>query len=207
MLSVYFSLLLVFLSHHSFSVTLSFPKFPWVSSFFIRMKINTSVRVSKEMVRIKIRHYHNLYVNRPDPIAFLPGAGDTSGRLYDDFIRLFFLHPHREESDLTNELEEESDQFRFFRVVCFANLKGAVGLIMVKSSTMRISIPLDLSSRSFILTSSHTSFCPFPRTFSSVFCLNGTCWVFILAFHWFSCLIIVFAWHFPSLDSRLFLFE
>ena len=26
----------------------------------------------KEAVRIKIRHYHNVYLNRPDPIAFLP---------------------------------------------------------------------------------------------------------------------------------------
>ena len=57
--------------------------------------------------RIKIRNYHNFYLNRPD----------------------------RETSDLGNELPEESDQFRFLRVVCFANLKGAVGLIMVKVST------------------------------------------------------------------------
>ncbi len=71
-------------------------------------------------------------------------------RLYDDFIRLLFLHDHREASVLSNELPEESDQFRFLRDTCFANLKGAVGLIMVKVSVMWISIPLDLSSRSFI---------------------------------------------------------
>ena len=60
---------------------------------------------------------------------------DTSDRLYDDdFIRLFFLHTHRETSVLTNELTEESDQFRFLRTPCFANLKGTVGLIMSKSS-------------------------------------------------------------------------
>ena len=45
------------------------------------------------------------------------------------------------------ELPEESDQFRFLRASCFVNLKGAVGLIMAKASAMRISIPLDLSSR------------------------------------------------------------
>ncbi len=55
---------------------------------------------------------------------------------------------------MVNEFPEESDQFRFLRVSCFANLKGVVGLIMSKASAMRISIPLDLSSRSFI---------PFPR--------------------------------------------
>ena len=75
---------------------------------------------------------------------------DTTDRLYDDFIRLFLLHTHREASVLGNELPEESDQFRFLRSVCVANLKGVVGLIMSKVSDIRISIPLDLSSRSFI---------------------------------------------------------
>ena len=79
---------------------------------------------------------------------------DTTGLLYDDFIRLLFLDDHHEESGLANEFPEESDQFRFLRAWCFANLKGAVGLIMVKASDMWISIPLDHSSRSFI---------PFPR--------------------------------------------
>ena len=106
--------------------------------------------VIKETTRIKIRHYRSLYLNRPDPIAFLPLAVDTSDRLYDDFIRLFFFHVHRETSVLVNELPEESDQFRFLRAACLANLKGSVGLIMVKSSDMRIDMPLDLSSRSFI---------------------------------------------------------
>ena len=46
----------------------------------------------KEEVRIKIRHYRNVYLNA-----------------------------HREESTLVNELTEESDQFRFLRTVCFAN--------------------------------------------------------------------------------------
>ncbi len=100
----------------------------------------------KETIRIKIRHYRNVYLNWPDPIAFLPLTVD----LHDDFIRLLFLHAHREASDLANELPEESHQFRFLRSVCFANLKGTVGLIMAKTSTMWISIPLDLSSRSFI---------------------------------------------------------
>ena len=82
---------------------------------------------------------------------------DTSGRLYDDFIRLLFLHAHREASVLANELPEESDQFHFLRVVCFANLKETVGLIMTKSWVMQISIPLDLSSQSFIPLNKHSS--------------------------------------------------
>ena len=72
---------------------------------------------------------------------------NTTGRMYDEFIRLLFLHAHREASALANELPEESDQFRFLRASCFANFKGAVGLIMAKASAMRISIPLDIFSR------------------------------------------------------------
>ena len=136
----------------------------------------------KEVTRIKIRHYRNVYLNRPDPIVFIPLTVDTTGHLYDEFIRLLFLHTHRESSVLADELSEESDQFHFLRASCFANLKDTVGLIMAKISTMWITIPLDLSSRTFI---------PFPRfirwcrptallapslvLFFSVFCLSGTC--------------------------------
>jgi hypothetical protein len=104
----------------------------------------------REVARKKILHYRQLYINRPDPIAFLPVAVDTTGQLYDDFSRSLFLHAHREVSTLTNEIPEESDQFHFLRAACYVNIKGSVGLILVKASDMRISIPLDLSSRPFI---------------------------------------------------------
>ena len=77
-------------------------------------------------------------------------AADTTGRVYDDFSRLLFLHAHREASALANEIPEESGQFRFLRAARYANIKGSVGLILAKASAMRISIPLDLSSRPFI---------------------------------------------------------
>ena len=102
------------------------------------------------MARKKILHYRQLYLTRPDPIVFSPVEVDTTGRLYDDFSRLLFLHAHREVSALSNEIPEESGQFRFLRATYYANIKGSVGLILAKSSTMRISIPLDLSSRPFI---------------------------------------------------------
>jgi hypothetical protein len=104
----------------------------------------------RSVARAKIRHYRQLYINRPEPIDFMSVVVDTADRIYDDFSRLLFLHTHREESALSNELPEESEQFRFLRAVCFANIKGSVGLILVKASAMRISIPFDLSSRSFI---------------------------------------------------------
>ena len=78
---------------------------------------------------------------------------DTSVRIYDDLSRLLFLYDHREPSVLTNEIPEESGQFHFnfdFVLLTMLNIKGSVGLILVKASVMRISLPLDLSSRSFI---------------------------------------------------------
>jgi hypothetical protein len=53
-----------------------------------------------------------------------PNCFYTSGRLYADFIRLLFLHAHREASAMANELPEASDQFRFLRAACLANRKG-----------------------------------------------------------------------------------
>jgi hypothetical protein len=99
------------------------------------------------VARGKILHYRQIYLNRPGPFAFMPVAVDATGRIYDDFSRLIFLHAHREAFALANELPEESDQFRFLRAVCLPNLKG---LTLAKASAMRISIPLDLSTRPFI---------------------------------------------------------
>ena len=58
----------------------------------------------KTVVRVTVRHYHQLYLNRLDPIAFFPVSVDTSVRIYDDFSRQLFLHTHREVSTLENEL-------------------------------------------------------------------------------------------------------
>jgi hypothetical protein len=59
-------------------------------------------------------------------------AADTTGRLYDDFSCLLFLHAHREASALANEITEESGQFRFLRPASYVNIKGSVGLILAK---------------------------------------------------------------------------
>ena len=65
-------------------------------------------------------------------------------------MRLLFLHDNREVSVLDGEFPEESGQFRFIRTACWANLKGSIGLMLDKASAMRVTIPLDLSTRSFI---------------------------------------------------------
>ncbi len=64
--------------------------------------------VGRVVVRKKILHYHQLYINRPDPIVFLSVTVNTSGHIYDDFSRLLFLHTHRETSVLVNEIPETS---------------------------------------------------------------------------------------------------
>ena len=52
----------------------------------------------------------------------------------------------------------ESDRCRFLNTVTVVKLKGSVGLILLKDSVMRVTIPLDLSTQSFI---------PLPRIFHS----------------------------------------
>ncbi len=113
----------------------------------------------QKVARDQIRQYRQIYLDKPDPIAFIPVAVDTSGRLYDDFDRLLFLHVPREASALANELPEGSDQFRFLRVTCLAILKGSV-------------------------ETSSSPFSSFPCSLSSMFCLSGTCWVFTLELYW-----------------------
>ena len=96
----------------------------------------------------------------------LPTQGDQMVLLsLSDRIcsRLLFLHAHREASTLVNEIPEESGQFRFLHAACLANLKGSLGLILAKTSAMRISIPLNLAHagcllKSFIGFSTHHSF-------------------------------------------------
>jgi hypothetical protein len=61
-----------------------------------------------------------------------------------------FRTVQREKKIPPPEIPEESEQFRFLRAACYVNIKGSVGLILATASAMRISIPLDLSSRSFI---------------------------------------------------------
>jgi hypothetical protein len=59
---------------------------------------------------------------------------------------------------LAGELPAESEQFRFLRASRLANLKVSVGLILVKTSTIWVIVPIDLSTWSFI---------PLPRFLNS----------------------------------------
>ena len=59
----------------------------------------------KSLIRKKIIHYRQIYEDKSDPIIFLSDTMNTSGRVYDDFVRLFWFHPHRETTVLTGELQ------------------------------------------------------------------------------------------------------
>jgi hypothetical protein len=60
---------------------------------------------------------------------------------------VMILHTNREGSGLVGESSEESAQFHFIRASCLGNLKGSIGLMLPKVSDMRVTIPLDLSTR------------------------------------------------------------
>ena len=77
----------------------------------------------RAVTRKKILHYRQLYIDHPEPIAFMSVAVDTSDHIYDDFLRLLFLHAHREASALANDIPEESGHFRFLRAACATNIK------------------------------------------------------------------------------------
>ena len=62
----------------------------------------------KNAFKKKILHYRQIYADKPDPIIFLPVTQNV--RIYGDFVRLHFLHAHREASVLARELPSESDQ-------------------------------------------------------------------------------------------------
>ncbi len=60
----------------------------------------------RTVVRTKIHHYRQLYINLTEPIGFIPVGVDTADRIYEDFSRLLFLHAHREASALANEIPD-----------------------------------------------------------------------------------------------------
>jgi hypothetical protein len=97
-----------------------------------------------------------LYADLPDPVVFM--SVNTSGHLYDDFLCLTFLHTHREGSDLSGEVPEESDQFRFLQAQLSAPVvykkngkeKRHAFSFLKNEHKNRVSIPLDLSTSPFI---------------------------------------------------------
>ncbi len=120
---------------------------PWVVSLGLQKSREWGAKMS--------RLNHGDFIAQPNKKR--PARG-TNVTLWSSSAWRFFLKknekklifPNQPASTLANEIPEESGQFRFLRSGCYANIKGSVGLILEKASVMRISIPLDLSSRPFI---------------------------------------------------------
>ncbi len=94
----------------------------------------------------------------------------------------FFLFFSKEKEKRNKKSHQESDQFRFLREACFNHLKGTVGLILVKDSTMRVSIPHGFSTWPYSFSSLFPSSYSFPSSISSTFYRSGTWWAFIFRF-------------------------
>ena len=109
----------------------------------------------KNAVSKKISHYRLLYEDKTDPVFFLSVVVNSSGHVYDDFVRLLVLDAHREASILAGELPEESDQFRFLRAASLTNLKdkGLCRNDFFTASAMRVTIPTRPSSSFLSLVS------------------------------------------------------
>ena len=72
----------------------------------------------------------------------------TSGRLHNEFVRLLFLQTHRETDrffTVSGVQLEESDrgQFHCKGAVFSLQFKSKVGSILVKASTLRITLNID----------------------------------------------------------------
>ena len=82
----------------------------------------------------------------------------TTGRLHREFVRLLFLQAHRETDRflaVSGVQFPQSDRgyFHFRRTVFLTQLKSRVGLILVKTTILRITLNLDETS---ITLTSHT---------------------------------------------------
>ena len=141
--------------------------------------------------------------DKSDPIIVMSVVVNTSGLVYDDFVRLIFLYVYHESSDLAGELPEESDHFRFLLTTSLTNLKESVGLSLHKPRQVGLLFPSTclhglsyLSLVSFTLVERPSSY-SFPILISSTLCLSDTSSA--------SLCIIVLVWHFSPLTLVFFI--
>jgi hypothetical protein len=81
------------------------------------------------VVRKKILHYRQLYIDRPEPIAFMPVAVDTSGHIYDDFLGTT-RHRPRQASDRLGFVRVEFNKHnKHFLHSCITHEHRAVELL------------------------------------------------------------------------------
>ncbi len=103
----------------------------------------------KETDPDKIRKYRADYNNNfPNSISFMPGIASRSGCLHSELVCLLFLQDHRETDRFftaSGVQVEESDrgQFHCKGAVFSSQFKSKVGSILVKTSSLRITLNID----------------------------------------------------------------
>jgi hypothetical protein len=101
----------------------------------------------------KIRKYRADYNNNPpNTVSFMPAIASTSGRLHSEFVRLLFLQDHVAASGV-QLAQTDRGVFHYRRAAFSSILKSKVGLALVKTAALRITLNLDGSS---IISKSHT---------------------------------------------------
>ena len=80
----------------------------------------------------------------------MPSIAGTNGRLHSDFIRLLFLQAHRETDRFFTVSGVQSTQsnlgstyFHFRHVDVLNQLKSKCGLILTKTTSLRVTLNLD----------------------------------------------------------------
>ena len=149
---------------------------------------NDKDRSLNEAAAEKILKYRADYNNNPPTsTAFMPAIASTSGRLHSEFIRLLFLHTHRETdrfftvSGVQPPKPNSGGIFTYKRAAFLAQLKSEIGSSLAKTAAMRVNLNIDgapITSRSHthpshsqasrLLTSSLSLGVPVPRTTESI---------------------------------------
>ncbi len=143
---------------------------------------NNIARSLNETADEKIRKCLTDYnTNPPNTVSFVSAIDSTSGRLHSQFVRLLFLQTHREtdlffEASGVHLAQSDRGQFHFHRTVFAQQVQSRVGLTLVKTAGLRITLNLDgvtiisqshthpsYSQTSRLLTSSLSLGVPFPR--------------------------------------------
>jgi hypothetical protein len=106
-------------------------------------------RSLNEAVTDKIRKYCADYNNNPPTsISFMPDVGSNSGRLHSEFVRLLFLHVHRETDRFfavsgVQLAQSNRDQSHYHRVTFSSILKSKCCSILAKAAGLRITLNMD----------------------------------------------------------------
>ncbi len=93
----------------------------------------------------KLTRYRQQYADNQN-ISFLPVIMTTSSRIHGEFLRLLFLHDHRETTahfiatGLPSQQNRSDNAFRFKRAAFYMGLKCKVGLVAAKASALRINL-------------------------------------------------------------------